>query len=268
MSADTQVTPAAAAVEAVKQPDTAVAVTTPDPKLEAFARKERQLHKMRKDIESRENAWKSKQSEYESNYIPKARLAEDPLAVLTEAGISYDKLTEILLNAPNSNDPTIRALRSEIKAIKDSQEAGNKRAEEAQTAQYNQAIKQITSEVKLLVDSDANYETIKETGMQDAVVELIKQTFEKDEYLMDIDVAAKEIEEHLMAEALKMSKLKKLQPKAELKTEKPASAPKASQQLQTSLRTLTNTVSAQSKVGSSEKDRIARAMAAFRGELK
>lgn len=264
--ADTQVTPASVAVEAIKQPDTTVAATTPDPRLEAMARKERQFHKMRKEIEAEKASWKTKQAEYESNYVPKSRLAEDPIAVLTEAGISYDKLTEILLNSPNNNDPTIRAIRSEIKALRDAQENNNKRQQESQDQQYQQAVKQISTEVKLLVDSDANFETIKETGMQEAVVELIKQTFDDKGYLMDIEEAAKEIEEHLMTEALKMSKLKKLQPK--LKTEQPVSQPKPSQQIQTSPRTLTNTVNAQSPVRSSEKERIARAMAAFKGELK
>jgi len=261
-------TPAAVAVDAVKQPSTneAPAVTAPDPRLEAMARKERQFHRMRKEIEAEKATWKSKQAEYESNYVPKSRLAEDPLAVLTEAGISYDKLTEILLNSPNSNDPTIRAIRSEIKALKDAQENSSKRQSEAQEQQYNQAVKQITTEVKLLVDSNPNYESIKETGMQEAVVELIKQTFDAQGYLMDIEDAAKEIEEHLMAEALKMSKLKKLQPK--LKTEQPVSAPRRQeQQIQTSPRTLTNTVNAQPQ-RSSDKERIARAMAAFKGELK
>lgn len=259
---------AADAVETVRQPDTAVAVTTPDPRLEAMARKERQFHKMRKEIEAEKQGWKAKQAEYESNYVPKSRLAEDPLAVLTEAGISYDKLTEILLNSPNSNDPTIRAIRSEIKALKDAQENNNKRQQESQEQQYQQAVKQITTEVKLLVDSNEEYETIKETNMQDAVVELIKQTFDDKGYLMDIDDAAKEVETYLMAEALKMSKLKKLQPK--LKTEQSVSIPsrKNEPQLQTSLRTLTNTVSAQSPQRSSEKERVARAMAAFKGELK
>lgn len=265
--ADTQEqpTPAAAAVEAVKQPSTDVAVTV-DPRLEAMARKERQFHKMRKEIEAEKASWKTKQADYESNYIPKSRLAEDPLTVLTEAGISYDKLTEILLNNPNSNDPTIRALRAEINSLKSAQDAANKRQEEAQTQQYQQALKQIGTEVKLLVDSNEAFESIKETGMQDAVVELIEQTFNSSGVLMDIEEAAKEIEEHLMAEALKMSKLKKLQPK--LKTEQPVSAPVKQQQLQTTPRTLTNTVSAQSPVRTSEKERIARAMAAFKGELK
>ncbi len=266
--ADTQEqpTPAAAAVEAVKQPDIAVAVTTPDPRLEAMARKERQFHKMRKEIEAEKANWKTKQADYESNYIPKSRLAEDPLTVLTEAGISYDKLTEILLNSPNSNDPTIRALRAEISSIKSAQNAALKQQEEQQSQQYQQALKQISNDVKLLVDSDANFETIKETNMQDAVVELITQTFDNDGVLMNIEDAAKEIEEHLMAEALKMSKLKKLQPK--LKTEAPVSAPIKQQSQQIVPRTLTNTVSAQSPTRSSDKERIARAMAAFKGELK
>ncbi len=261
-------TPAALAVEAVKT-ETPIATPAPaavDPRIEAMARKERQLHKMRKELETEKQSWKTKQGDYETNYIPKSRLAEDPLAALTEAGIDYNKLTEILLNNPNSNDPQIRTIRSEIKALRDAQEASNKRSEEQQNQQYQQALKQIGTEVKLLVDSDANFETIKETGMQEAVVTLIEQTFNESGVLMDIEEAATEIEAHLLAEALKLSKLKKLQPK----TEPPVSAPvKVSpQQLQTSPRTLTNTVSTQSPVRSSEKERIARAFAAFKGELK
>lgn len=263
--------PAAAAVEAVKSqqaaPD-AQSTKQPetDPRMEQFARKERQLRKLQQEIAKEREAMKSKQSEYETNYIPKNRLSEDPLSVLNEAGVSYDKLTELILSQPNTNDPTIRALRSEIKAIKDAQEASRRAGEEAQSAQYEQAIKQIKNEVKLMVDGSQDYETIKEMGMQDAVTELIQQTFNEEGYLMDISEAAKQVEEHLIEESVKMAQLKKVQ--SRLAPKAPEVSEKVKAQDAQHPKTLTHNMTQESSSKLSAKAKRERAIAAFYGKIQ
>ena len=59
-----------------------------DPRLEALARKERQFAKQRKEIEAERAALKSKMTEYETGYIPKSRLTEDPFGALNELGLT------------------------------------------------------------------------------------------------------------------------------------------------------------------------------------
>lgn len=257
--------PVAAAVETVKQQDTA----TQDPKLDQYARKEKELMRRKREIDaqlaSERTKWQQQEQEYKTNYIPKSRLSEDPLSVLNDAGVSYEKLTELILQQPNQNDPTIRALKSEIEALKNKYNEGEKKQQEQITQQYQQAMKQIGTEVKLLVDGDAEYETIKETGMYDAVSELIEQTYQSEGYLMDISEAAKEVENYLVEEAMKMSQLKKVQSRS-----KPADTPQAqasASNTQSQIKTLTNAQAKPTVTRTSEKERRERALAAFHGKL-
>lgn len=236
-----------------------------DPRFEALARKERQLHKMRKEIEAERTQLKSKISEYETGYIPKQRLTEDPFGVMTEAGLSYEKLTEMLLNSPNMNDPTTRALFAKVKALEDKQTQVARAQEEAQQRQYQDAVKQISNEVKMLVASSADFETIKEVGMEEAVTELIEQTYNSEGYLMDIEEACKQVEEHLLAEGERFAKLNKVQSRLKPKTEEPVSSPTEKQSQ--APKTITNALNAQPTKRLSEKERIARALAAFKGQL-
>lgn len=265
-------TPVAAAVEAVRQPDTkvteeTVAAPAVDPKIEAFARKERQIRKMQQELTREREAMTAKQKEYETNYIPKSRLTEDPMSVLTEAGVSYDKLTELLLNQPNQNDPTIRALRAEIKALADKQNNAEKQAQEAISQQYEQAKKQIAMEAKLLVDSDPEFETIKAEGLHEAVTELIIEAFNREGHLMDVAEAAKEVENHLVERGFKMAQYGKVKARLAPKTEPAVTVPKVEKQSQASIKTLTNRVSQEPTSKSSEKAKRERAIAAFYGKL-
>lgn len=251
----------------VQAPDlkTEPATQTPDPKLDLYAKKERQLRQMQKQLAEEKAALQRKAAEYETGYIPKNRIKEDLWGVLGEQGLSMEQLTEQLLNQPNMNDPATRALMSKIKALEDKQAQSEKQAAEAQQAQYDNAVKQISNEVKQLVDSSPDFETIKELGLVDNVVELIKETFEAEGYVMDIDTACKQVEEESLAELMKAVKLKKLQ---ERLNPKPAEVPVPNKQEQPqALKTLTNTVTQTTTKKSGEKDRIARAIAAFQGKL-
>jgi len=265
--ADTVATSAPVAVTEAQEP--VAPQQAPDPKLAAYEKKERQLRQMYKQIQSEKakNAeearrWQTESERYKTEYIPKQ---EDLWGVLNEAGIDQTKLSEMLLNSPNSSqDPVIRALRQEIKAQNDKLAAFQANQESASRTQYEQALKQIGTDVKLLVDASPEFESIKQLNMQDAVVELIEQTFEKQGVVMDLADAAKAVENHLVEEGYRMSQLSKIkarnQPKAETPAAKVATPP---------LRTITNsTGNVPSSAKQNEKARVARAIAAFNGTLK
>lgn len=243
-----------------------------DEREQMFAKRERQIRQMQKQIQQEKEEMKQRLAQYETDYIPRSKLKEDLWGVLNNEGIDYNRLTEEVLNQPNMNDPTTRALMNKLKALEDKQLAAERSAQEATQRQYEQALAQIKNEVLMTVDAGAEYETIKELGMQEAVVELIEQTFNSEGRLMDIEEAAKQVETYLVEEGLKLAKLKKIQASLAPKTEaEPSVAPKQplkQSQPQVQLKTLTNTVQAQTSKKSSEKERIARAMAAFKGELK
>lgn len=259
--------PVANAVAAVagapaEAPQTAVPPTEAD---KAFALKERQLHAQRKALMAEKAELQKKIAEYETGYIPRNRLKEDPYGALEESGVDYELLTQQLMNAPQ--DPASKAMLAHIKKLEAKINETQTAAQQAQERQYNEAVKQITNEAKMLIDSDERFETIKAKGMHEAVVELIKETFESEGYLMDTDEAAQKIEDYLVEEGLSFASLKKVQAKM---APKAAEVPAPAQQKQTGpITTLTNRLDAEvPRKGSSDKERRARALAAFKGELK
>jgi hypothetical protein len=220
------------------------------------------------DLLAREEAIKAKESEYQSNYIPKSRFKADPLAVLTEEGVSYDEITKAILNPQAQQDPRIlheiEKLKAELRETKETQNKAQKSYEEQKRQDYQQAVHQIRTDVKQLVITDPNFETIKETNSVSDVVELIEKTFKSDGILLSVEEAAREVEEYLVDEALKLHKISKIRNRLQ-SAQAPASAKKqAPQQAQPSQpKTLTNSVNASKKLSARE-----RAIAAFKGELK
>ncbi len=242
----------------------AKAPATPDPRVEAYLKKERALQTMRKELEAEKAALATERTRYETGYIDKNRLTADPISVLEEAGLGYDKLTELMLARPN--DPATRALMAKMKSYDDKLQAIERQGQEREQQQYQQALKQIDVEAKLLIDSDPEYESIKSAGMHSAVTELIEQTWNTEGRLMDVREAAQEVETYLVEEAFKMSQLSKVQ--ARHKAAAPVSAPvKVPQQPQT-MKTITQSLPSQPTKRLTEKDRVQRALAAFKGELK
>lgn len=225
-------------------------------------------------LEAREKALQEKEAEYTSNYVPKAKLKQNPLAVLTEEGISYDDITQAILNPQVQQDPRVTAeiekLKAEIQSQRQEQEKIRKGYEDQQTRAYQQAVNEIRNETKVLVSNDPNFETIKETGSVDDVVDLIEKTYHKEGILLTVEEAAREVEEYLVEEATKLSKIKKIREKL-LAGERPsATVQKQSEQTEPQkqqtaqpMKTLTNSVNASKRMNARE-----RAIAAFKGNLK
>lgn len=219
-------------------------------------------------FKQREDALKAKEADYSQNYIQKSRFTEDPLSVLNEAGVNYDDLTNRILNQPRIEDAALagelKNLRDEIKALKGEQEQSKKSYEENQTNAYKQAVDTIRRDVAALVKTNPDFEVVHATGSVGDVVDLIERTFKEglsDEYpagtVLDIEVAAKMVEDHLVEEALKIARTKKITQKLQPAT--PAAAKPAQQQ---PAKTLTNAMGANRPLSAKE-----RALLAFEGKL-
>lgn len=257
---------------------------TPAPKVEDplstqyanLARKEKAIRAKALEMRAREDAfkvqeaaYKAKDAEYQDKFIPKDRIAQDTLSVLAEAGITGEALTNLVLNMARpdevTNSPAMKQLKAEIQALKDAQEEAKKSYNASQEASYKQAVNQIRTDTKQLVFTDPEFETIKETNSVDDVVELIERTFKEEGLLLSIDEAARAVEDHLVEEAMKVARIKKiqqrLQPPAAAPVQNPGQTPKQPQTVQ--MRTLTNAISTTGKVSSRD-----RAILAFKGEKK
>ncbi len=237
-----------------------------------IARKEKALRaKMQEvkakelDIATREQALQSqpKASIDESKFISLEKLQADPISTLLRAGINYEQITQLMLNQPQVDPATkfmLDEMKAEIKRLNDAQENSNKKYSDQQSNQYKQAVNQIKNEATALVSNDPAFEMIKETGSVSDVVQLIEDTFKADGILLSVEDAAREVEEYLVEQAAKFSKLKKIQQKlAPPKQEAPKSQdPKQQQQM----KTLTNAVGTSRQLSAKE-----RAILAFKGEL-
>lgn len=234
------------------------------PKFAALARQQKEVRRQQEAFKVQQEAFKAQQTQYEQSYITKDKLKQDPMGTLRELGFTDDQIAASMLSQPSPQDRQIKELMSKIEAL----EAGNKKVEstiqEKEKQAYNQAVGQIRNNVKLLVDGNPEYETIKETGAHEAVVKLIEQTFAENGTIMTNEEAAKEVEEYLLEEALKMANLKKVQAKLAPAVAAPV-APKIN--AQQPIKTLTNAATAVSSKPLSSKERRERAIAAFKGQL-
>lgn len=272
------------AVEPVRQADTiddpakveAVDTKTEQlsPKFAELARREKLYNEKRKALESKEAELKSREAQYQSadeyRASLKGKFTQSPLEALNELGLSYDQITELVLNQPKPEDLQFQQLHNEIKALKAANEKTATDFQNAEKTRYDQAVQQIRNEVKMLVHSNETFETVKETGSEDAVVELIEETFRQKGILMTVEEAAQEVEDYLIEEALKLAKLKKVQsklnPAPQAESQEALADAKAKQE-EPQVKTLTNTVSHAASKPLTPKERRERAILAFQGRL-
>lgn len=194
----------------------------------ALAKQERQIRKARMELKAQQEALKAQQA----SYVSKDLLKTDPLKALSEAGISYEKLTELQLSqvAPDPNQNLLNKI-SELEAkLASVDEKFIKR----ETQSYDAAINQIRNDVKLLVDSDDAYETIRATGETEEVVKLIEGIFKAEGNILSVEEAAKMIEEKLLDRKLqeveKLSKISKIKSRLSKPAETPAEVTQPQQQ--------------------------------------
>lgn len=254
-----------------KETSTVVTEDKPlSPQYAAIARKERALRDQKRQFDAERQAFKSeqeaakaKQTQEQNGFVSKDKLVKDPWSVLNEAGITYDQLTNQALNPPSEQDRLIQEMRAEIQELKVATKQVNTNIEQRDSQAYNQAVAQIRTDVANLVKADPNFETIKETRSVNDVVQLIEQTFKQDGVLLSIEEAAQAVEDHLIEEAMKITKIKKIQQRLAPPTQqKPKAESKSNEQTQPQLKTLTNAVGSTRPLSNKE-----RAIAVMEGRL-
>jgi hypothetical protein len=253
-----------------------------------FAQIARQERALRAKVQQQDQALKAREAQLAareaelqakqpdlSKYIPREQVKAEVFDLIEKGEVTYDEITQRLMN-PAQRDPrmeaTLQKMQAKIQELEAKNEAANKNYVENQTQAYQAAVKQIRSDVNQLVYTDPNFETIKATGSAKDVVELITQTYDKDGILLSVEDAAQQVEDYLTEEALKLTRIekiqKKLQQNARLATASSSQTKSPQQssnsgQTQPGMKTLTNASTSTRKLSARE-----RALLAFRGELK
>jgi hypothetical protein len=262
-----------------KSPESETQKTERDPALSRqfaqLARQEKILRQkaqqQEREIKAREEALKTKEAailtqeqKYQQGYISKDQLKQDTLRILAESGVSYDELTQQILNqqAPDPRtEATIKRLEAKIQELEGKTTKVEKTYEDQQKQAYQTALKQIRTDVQNTVNSDPSFEAIKATRSVQDVVDLIEQTYNKDGVLLSVEEACQEVENYLVDEALKLTRIQKIKGKLTQTAQPAKTTDKPAQQTQ--MKTLTNAVSSTRKLSAKE-----RAILAFNGQLK
>lgn len=230
----------------------AVEATQPlSPQLAALAKQRRVLQQERRAFEEEKKAILAKATG-SGSAIDLARLKQEPLSVLQEAGVTYDQLTEAILASQGNSE--INSLKAEINALK---EGVDKRFTEERTQSEQQALSEMRREAQRLIEGNDSYELVRETGSVPDVVRLIESVYRESGEILEVPEALKLVEDELFERNQKLAKLKKMQGLFNTQSEvQPQQRPQG-------MRTLTNKDTA--SVPQSAK---ARAIAAFYGTLK
>ncbi len=238
--------------------------------LRAKAQQQEQQIKAREAaLEAKEQAIKATEQKYSEGYISRDQLKQDTLRILADSGVSYDELTQQILNQPSINpqlEATINALKQEINSLKSTIDEGKQQQSQQQQDAYKAAVKQIETDVRQIVTMDPQFETIKATKSISDVVELIEETYKQDGYVMPVEEACQEVENYLVEEAMKLTRLGKIKRQLEQAGQpKPTETAKPKEQThqQGQAKTLTNAISSTRKLTNRE-----RAIAAMEGRLK
>jgi hypothetical protein len=213
----------------------------------------------------------AKDASYKSDYVPKSLFKQNAAQALADAGTSYDELVQQMLNTQPMNPQVeyeMKMLRDQVQELKQANEQSRKASQDQQTQAYQAAVNQIRSDARKLVNSDPAFETIKATNSINDVVELIERVYQKDGELLSVEEAAEQVEDYLLEESMKLTKINKIRQRIGLtaqstttKTAQPTAG--QTQQQQPTMKTLTNSNASSRQLSAKE-----RAILAFKGELK
>lgn len=195
-----------------------------------FSKRFAALSKKEKALRQRESSVNARMAELEARLkgmepkveapkpiIPiERRLRENPLDTLKELGLSYEKLTELALNDGKvSMEDRIELMKeemenrhkSEIESIRNELLEKDKQNEEQK---YKEIVQNFMVDLTGFVNDIPDYELIRANDAVDLVYEVIEQHHAKSGKILSNKEAADHVESHLLQEAQKFLKLKKL----------------------------------------------------------
>jgi len=232
-------------------------------KFAALARKEKAIRLRYQEIQQKEQEMVKLQADIEKERQFHQRLKTDPLDVLNEEGITFEQLVSRARAVVDPVQQEVLTLQSQVRALEEMLKRQQEESQKGQQIQREQALKQISMDVKELITSNPAYETVKDMGAEEAVTQLIATTYDEDGVLLTTDQAAKQVEEYLQAEALRVAGIPSIKKKLI-----PAPPPQAEQQqptqaTQKTMKTLSNTMGASEAPAKTWAEKKARIVAKY-----
>jgi hypothetical protein len=235
------------------QTNAAVESTQPlSPQFAALAKQRRALQVKERELAEREVKM-AKPAEQSDDFVSKADILSNPLKIF-DLGLTYDQLTEAILANQSGVTPEIKALKEELKRVK---EDVNKTLTDRDTQAEQQVLAEMRKEAESLIKQGDTYEMVRETGSLKHVMQLIYQTYKKTGEVLGVNEALDLVETDLINETLKVAKSNKIRSKLA-----PESVP-APQSQGKQMKTLTSRDGASIPL-----DKRARAIAAMNGTLR
>lgn len=231
-----------------------------------LTRKERALQQAQAELKAKQAEIEKAKAEYESLINRKNNWKQNPYDFLDFAGVSYEQLTEAMLDHGQPVDKLTEIERKlQLLEEKDTKEKQARQLEqEKQIAEQTQrAIDAFQSDLAKYIDS-SDYELIKANDGQEVVFELIQQDFQrqikegnKEPQIMSKEKACEQAEAFLESQLDRFLQLKKvqnrLQPKEESQENKSSFQAPVNQPRQSV--TLTNSMKASSEPATSSSRR-------------
>lgn len=237
------------------------------PQFAALMKQKRALQVKEREIATREEALRTQSQSPAGNddYISKAELIANPLKIF-DAGITYDQLTEAILNGPSSTLDPVK-LREDLKRELKEELLGEFTSRDQQTE--TQVLGEIKKEALALTAEGDDFEAIRGERAHDQVVKLVHKVYKEgwDDkgfpagHILDTREAAQIVEDFLQDEAFQKAQYKKVQ--SRLSPQQVAAQIPAQKPGTKIMRTLTNRDTASPIL-----DKRARAIAAMQGTLK
>jgi hypothetical protein len=230
------------------------------PQFAALAKAKRALQVKEREIAQREAALQTQVPAGNDELI--ARLKSNPLSVLQENGVTYDQLTEAILNNQSGTSPELQELKTYVKKLEEKLDSQFLTRDQQQETQV---LNEIKREIVQLVDAQPEqFEAIRAARAEETVKDLIHRTWKETGEVLDTTTAAELVENQLIDEALPFARIKKVQSRlTPAQEEQIAQTPIPPKQNTKVMRTLTNRDNATPQI-----DRRARAIAAMQGTLK
>lgn len=201
------------------------------PAQDDFAKKFAALSRREKDIRSREQEYEARlaelnaktndmlpKQEQETEQLPlEYRLKRNPLKTLEELGLSYDKLTNLVLNDGElPADMQMKLMKEELESdyktkFEQLEERLKAKEVEEQEAKLNTVVDSFKKEINDHISAETEkYELITASESQELVFDIISQHYDETQRILPIEEAAQAVEEHLLEEFSKFSNIKKL----------------------------------------------------------
>ena len=191
-------------------------------KFAALSRKEKALRDRESEYESKFEEMERQLAEYEEAQREpdvdwESMLRNDPLRALEEAGLGYDKLTELALNDGKlTPDMRLEAMRQELendyqRKFEELEERLNAKEQSEVESYYDSVQENFQDQISGVVMSDPDrFELVQASEASALVYDVIEEHYNETGRVLDIEEAADAVESYLEEEAGKLMKLKKL----------------------------------------------------------